>query len=67
MLGLLQRNADAFLQGGLDPTAIEAMIQARVEARKRRDFAEADRIRKELLAKGVVLEDGAGGTTWRRA
>jgi cysteinyl-tRNA synthetase len=43
------------------------MIHARVEARKRRDFAEADRIRKELLAKGVVLEDSSRGTTWRRA
>jgi len=67
LLGLLQRSAEAFLQGGLEATEIEAAIQARVEARKRRDFAEADRIRKELLAKGVVLEDGSDGTTWRRA
>jgi cysteinyl-tRNA synthetase len=67
VLGLLQRNAEAFFQAGLDPTAIEAMIRARVEARKRRDFAEADRIREDLLAKGVVLEDGPGSTSWRRA
>jgi len=68
VLGILQRSPDAFFQGGgLDAAAIEAMIRAREDARKRRDFAEADRIRKELLAKGVVLEDGSGGTTWRRA
>jgi cysteinyl-tRNA synthetase len=67
VLGILQRNTEAFFQGGLDAGAIEAMIRAREEARKRRDFAEADRIRKELLAKGVVLEDGPRGTAWRRA
>jgi cysteinyl-tRNA synthetase len=67
LLGILQRSAEAFFQGGLEATEIEAAIQARVEARKRRDFAEADRIRKELLAKGVVLEDSSGSTTWRRA
>jgi cysteinyl-tRNA synthetase len=67
VLGILQRSPDAFFQGGLDAAAIEAMIRAREDARKRRDFAEADRIRKDLLAKGVVLEDGSGGTTWRRA
>jgi cysteinyl-tRNA synthetase len=67
LLGLLQRNAEAFFQAGVEAAEIEAAIRARVEARKRRDFAEADRIRKDLLAKGVVLEDGAGGTTWRRA
>jgi cysteinyl-tRNA synthetase len=67
LLGLLQRSAEAFLQGGLDATAIEALIQARVEARKRKDFPEGDRIRKQLLAMGIVLEDGPGGTTWRRS
>ena len=41
-------------------------IAARTEAKARRDFAEADRIREELKAEGVLLEDGASGTTWRR-
>jgi cysteinyl-tRNA synthetase len=45
---------------------IEALIAARNAARKARNFAESDRIRDELLAKGIILEDGAGGTRWRR-
>ena len=45
---------------------IDAAIQARQEARRRRDFAEADRIRQDLLAKGVILEDGPQGTRWKR-
>ena len=67
VLGILQRSAEEFFQGGLDAGAIQAMIGAREAARRGRDFAEADRIRKDLLAKGIVLEDGPGGTTWRRA
>ncbi|SUS07310.1 Cysteine--tRNA ligase [Candidatus Defluviicoccus seviourii] len=46
---------------------IETMIEERRQARKARDFARADRIRSELAAQGILLEDGAAGTTWRRA
>jgi cysteinyl-tRNA synthetase len=52
--------------GSGDGAEIDALVVARNEARARRDFAEADRIRNELDARGVTLEDGAGGTTWHR-
>jgi len=69
VLGLLQADPEAWFQGGgdLDAAAIERLIQARADARKARDFAAADRIRDELKAKGVELEDGPQGTTWKRA
>jgi len=71
VLGLLERRAETFLQagrgGGMADGEIEARIQARIDARKARNYAEADRIRKELETAGVILEDGPSGTTWRRA
>ncbi|HEX2199910.1 MAG TPA: cysteine--tRNA ligase [Burkholderiales bacterium] len=66
VLGLLQRDARAFLQGGAAEGWITEAIEARAAARKRKDFAEADRIRDTLLDKGIVLEDVGGRTTWRR-
>jgi len=67
LLGVLQETPSEWLSGGakVDPSEIERLIEERLEARKSKDFATADRIRDELAAKGVVLEDGAGGTTWR--
>jgi cysteinyl-tRNA synthetase len=68
VMGLLQQDAEAWLQGDDDDAAaIEAQIAARNAARKAKNFAEADRIRTDLALKGILLEDGAGGTTWRRA
>jgi len=71
VLGLLQRDAQAFLQGsavtGLNETQVSEQIAARTAAKQSKNYAEADRIRKELLAAGIVLEDSASGTTWRRA
>ena len=72
VLGLLQRSPQAFLQAGspadgsLDEAAIEDAIARRSAAKKAKNFAEADAIRAGLLAAGVVLEDKADGTTWRR-
>lgn len=72
ILGLLQEEPTAFLQGGsvaggLDEAAIQAQIEARTAAKAAKDWPEADRIRKVLLEQGVLLKDGPAGTSWERA
>jgi cysteinyl-tRNA synthetase len=87
ILGLLQRNPDAFLQGSVTTQVvasvaeasgssssqaestinIDELIQLRNEAKKNKNYAEADRIRKALADNGIILEDTPQGTTWRRA
>ncbi|MGH8679102.1 MAG: cysteine--tRNA ligase [Burkholderiales bacterium] len=70
ILGLLDQDAEQFLRGQLPPgwsvERIEQHIAARTAAKSARNFAEADRIREEMLKAGVALEDAPGGTTWRR-
>ena len=71
LMGLLQQPPEAWFQSAvkddaIDPEAIEALIQARDEAKLAKDYARADAIRNELSEAGVQLEDGQNGTTWRR-
>ncbi|BBV00632.1 cysteine--tRNA ligase [Providencia hangzhouensis] len=72
VLGLLEQDPEVFLKGGAqteddaEVAKIEALIQQRLDARKNKDWAQADAARDELTAMGIVLEDGASGTTWRR-
>ena len=71
ILGMLQSDPDAFLKGGEgnddEVAEIEALIKQRNDARAAKDWAAADAARDALTAKGVVLEDGPSGTTWRKA
>jgi cysteinyl-tRNA synthetase len=73
VLGLLGRDPEEYLQGpgggaqtGLSAAQVEELIAARNAARHAKQWAEADRIRDELKAQGIVLEDSGAGTTWRR-
>lgn len=70
LVGLLEEDPTAFLQGDHaadeSPANIDDLIHQRIEAKKAKNFAEADRIRKELADQGIVLEDGPQGTAWRR-
>ncbi|WP_373332662.1 cysteine--tRNA ligase [Thiopseudomonas alkaliphila] len=71
VLGVLQMEPEAYLKAGaannVDAAAVEALIEQRIAAREAKDWAESDRIRDQLTAMGVVLEDGKGGTGWRLA
>ncbi len=68
--GSLSQEPETFLQGGAgeddDVAEIEALIQQRLDARAAKDWAAADEARDKLMAMGIILEDGAQGTTWRR-
>lgn len=69
ILGFLQKDPESFLQSGLaeeEKLVIEQLIAERLQARAERNWAKADQIRADLLSKGIELEDGATGTTWRR-
>jgi cysteinyl-tRNA synthetase len=73
MLGILQDDPEHYLRGGdlaakdgLSDADINSLIQARIDARTAKNWAEADRIRDHLQNAGIILEDGPGGTVWRR-
>lgn len=74
ILGMLQQNADDFLKGKalsnqqtINPDVIETLIEKRLMAKQDRNFAEADRIREELEAQGILLKDTKDGTSWTKA
>jgi cysteinyl-tRNA synthetase len=66
LLGLLGSTSEEWFRGDADGESIQARIAERAAAKRARDFAAADRIRDELKADGIILEDGPGGTSWRR-
>ena len=72
ILGILQDEPERYLRGGdvsqegSDDAEIEALIAQRTQAKRDRNWVEADRIREKLAARNIVLEDGPQGTTWRR-
>ncbi len=67
MLGLLQKDPEAWFQGAEASVDVDAMIAARNAAKQARDFVAADSIRDELKAQGIILEDSKSGTSWKRA
>jgi cysteinyl-tRNA synthetase len=67
VLGVLQQSPAAWFGAGVDAAAVERLIAARAAARTARNFAEADRLRQEIAALGVTIEDRADGTVWRVA
>ncbi len=68
LIGVLQADPDSWFRGqGDDSAEIDALVAARVAARKARNFAEADRLRADLAARGVEIMDGPQGSTWRRS
>ena len=66
LMGLVAESGDRWFQGAGD-SRIDELVEARSRAKRERDFAEADRIRDELAAEGISVEDSPSGTTWRRA
>jgi len=67
-MGLLETSPKDWLRGKEENREhIDALITERTAARRARNFARADAIRNELMDQGIILEDGASGTTWRRA
>jgi cysteinyl-tRNA synthetase len=66
LIGLLQASQDGWFRGDGD-ARIDSLVAERTDAKKSRNFAEADRIRDALAAEGILLEDSPVGTTWRRA
>ena len=69
MLGLLQQHPEMWFKGKpneIEEAEIESLIQQRAEARAAKDFVQSDSIRDKLAAAGIILEDNAAGTNWKR-